>query len=434
MAWLERRNGAYRIVFRLTGARHQLLLGEVELADAKAALHQLEANLHALRRGRITCPEGHDLGAFLVTDASGASPVRRLVPVMAPPAPPPADPPDAPPVEAPWPAITVAAVTAGYLAAQATALEPNSLKALGIQLRHVARTLGDGFDLSRLTLADLQGHIERRRGEPGRRGQPIQTPTLRKEITALGGAWAWAVHSERLTRAYPSKGLRYPRSEERPRFQTRAEIERQVARGNLSERERDELWDRLYLDRDEIDAFVAYFEANAKHRFLAVMVTLAAHTGMRRSEMLRARRGDVDLEAGVITIREKKRVKGTTTTRVVPLSTPLAATLRAWLAAHPGGDSLLARARTDAAGRDSAAGVTKDEADDHFGRTRFGSPWAKVRGFHVLRHSFISACAASGVDVRNVQSWCGHMTPEMSAWYTHLCPATQRTAMDVVFR
>jgi integrase len=83
--------------------------------------------------------------------------------------------------------------------------------------------------------------------------------------------------------------------------------------------------------------------------------------------------------------------------------------------------------------RSSALGVTGNEADDHFSRTRFGSPWANVRGFHVLRHSFISASASRGIDVRTVQAWCGHMSPEMSAWYTHLSPATQRAAMDTVF-
>ena len=35
------------------------------------------------------------------------------------------------------------------------------------------------------------------------------------------------------------------------------------------------------------------------------MCVIAAHTGARRSEMIRAERQDVDFEAGIITIREK---------------------------------------------------------------------------------------------------------------------------------
>jgi integrase len=430
MASLEKRGGHYRIVFRHDGAKHQIPLGAVDEAEARACTARLELNLRDARSGRLVVPAGTDVGVFLLSNgAVAATPKAARVKVEL------AKVERDAAVEAAR--VTVGSIVAGYLAAQATSLEANSLKTLGIQLRHVAKTLGADLSAEDLTLARLQTHIERRRTEPGRRGRPVIAKTIRKEITAMGGAWGWAGYSGLVRVGYPSKGLKYPRAEERLRFQTRAEIERQIARGGLDDREREELWDRLYLDRGEIGEIVAYFDTNARHRFLAVMVALAAHTGMRRSEMLRARKADVDLEAGTITIREKKRVKGTSTTRAVPLSPSLTRTLTDWLAVHPGGTMLLAKANDDPLSRSpspSISGVTGNEADDHFGRTRFGSPWAKVRGFHVLRHSFISACAASGVDVRNVQSWCGHMTPEMSAWYTHLCPATQRTAMDVVFR
>ena len=56
---------------------------------------------------------------------------------------------------------------------------------------------------------------------------------------------------------------------------------------------------------------------------------MAAHTGARRSEMIRAERQDVDFEAGIITIREKKRVRGKVTTRRVPMSSRLKEALAA---------------------------------------------------------------------------------------------------------
>jgi hypothetical protein len=56
--------------------------------------------------------------------------------------------------------------------------------------------------------------------------------------------------------------------------------------------------------------------------------------------MIRAQVGDVDLGGGVVTLREKKRVKGRETTRRVPLTPLLEEVLKAWLADHPGGNNL----------------------------------------------------------------------------------------------
>ena len=41
-----------------------------------------------------------------------------------------------------------------------------------------------------------------------------------------------------------------------------------------------------------------------------------------------------------------------------------------------------------------------------------GSPWSVLRGYHVLRHSFISACASKGIDQRLLDEWVGHQTDE----------------------
>jgi integrase len=50
------------------------------------------------------------------------------------------------------------------------------------------------------------------------------------------------------------------------------------------------------------------------------MVCTAAHTGARRSELIRMRVPDVDFVGEVVTVREKKRVRGQLTTRRVPLT------------------------------------------------------------------------------------------------------------------
>jgi integrase len=77
--------------------------------------------------------------------------------------------------------------------------------------------------------------------------------------------------------------------------------------------------------------------------------------------------------------------------------------------------------------------VTRDEAHDHFKRTLAGSKWAVLRGFHVLRHSFISCLAAAGVDQRIIDEFVGHQTDEQRRRYRHLVPDVKQKAIEGVF-
>src|SRR5205823_5932178 len=58
-------------------------------------------------------------------------------------------------------------------------------------------------------------------------------------------------------------------------------------------------------------------------------------------------------------------------------------------------------------GEQEAAAVTRDEAHDHLKRTLAGSKWQALKGYHVLRHSFISCLAADGVDQRVIDDFVG---------------------------
>jgi integrase len=172
------------------------------------------------------------------------------------------------------------------------------------------------------------------------------------------------------------------------------------------------------------------------HPFLPPMVATAAYTGMRRSELLRARPHHLDMPGRLLTVVEKKRLRGRTTNRTLPLSRRLAATLNAWLEARPAGEELFCLPGVllrSSKRRGEPAAITRDEINPHLRNALKGTPWSVIRGWHVFRHSFISACAARGLDAPTVQKWVGHMSPEMLAHYVHLSPATQRAAMDRVF-
>ena len=193
------------------------------------------------------------------------------------------------------------------------------------------------------------------------------------------------------------------------------------------------------------------------------MVCFAAHSGARRSELLRARVADIDFNGKTVLINEKKRVRGKRTTRRVPLSPFLVQVLETWLAEHPGGQYLFCNANVvtrsktrsrmtgykgDKARASTLTGrladvreravkgigpITGAEAHDHLKRSLRGSRWSVIKGWHIARHSFASNCAAKGIDQRLIDRWLGHTTDEMRRRYQHLIPNQEQEAIGRVF-
>ena len=105
------------------------------------------------------------------------------------------------------------------------------------------------------------------------------------------------------------------------------------------------MFECLYLTPSEIDELLAFVNENAGHGWIYPLFCFAAHTGVRRSEILRALVTDVDFEGDTVLIREKKRSRKQRTTRRVPLTPMLANVLKEWLKQHPGGPYLFSHQR-----------------------------------------------------------------------------------------
>jgi integrase len=315
------------------------------------------------------------------------------------------------------------------------AMETNSLGTVRIHLGHFAKTLGERFPMATLSASDLQSHIDRRSAMKGARGKRLSATTIKKELASLRAAWNWAVHMGLLAGVFPNRGLVFPKTEEKPPFMTWQEVERRIQAGSLTDKQQAELWNALFLTLPEIDELLAHVRSVARQPWVYPMIVFAAHTGARRSELIRAQLADVDFEGGTILIREKKRARGQRTTRRVPLTSRLGEVLKEWLQCHPGGSSLFGQAPAVVRSRTKksvSTPLTRDEAHDHFKRTLAGSKWKVIRGWHVLRHSFASNCAAKGVDQRLIDSWLGHTT-EIRKRYLHLIPSNERQALGGVF-
>ena len=400
MAWLEERGNQFHLGIRIGTKKLKCSLQTSDLQEAKVSLDRVEWRLKLLKKGDLVLPPDADLLSFLLTDG------KRSVPVE-----------------------ISAGLTLGELyqryqdSLSPGTLEANTVYTLKIHLTHLKDVLGERFRVDRLTFADLQRYVDARSKQIGKRGKSISPVTIKKELTSFSAVWTWALRMSLVKTTFPNKGLRYSKTEEKPPFQTWDEIEHRIKLGGLSDDYQKELWEGLYLTSTEIEQVLDHVEQAARHPAIYPMLLLAAHTGARRSEILRTEISDFDLTNNTVRLRELKRSRGKRTMRSVPLSGRLQRVIQEWLT------------KTDGIYAFSFDGspLTVDEASSQFKQALAGSRWDKIRGWHVFRHSFISNCASRGIDQRMIDAWTGHQTEDMRKRYRHLFPTVQRKALQSVF-
>jgi len=423
--------------FMYLGKRHCYSLGKVEPGEAEAKIAQTDYLLMRLRQGLLKVPVGMDIVTFLEFDGKPPQeiPATRDDP-------------------------TLKLLRDEYLRVHRGSLEETTINGIELHFRHLGSILGEGFPLKHIDQTALQSYASRR-SQMRYRGRPIRSATVKKELISLRTAWNWG--SNLVPHRFPPlRQVRLQKPEEKPPFQTRKEIDRRIARGGLTADQVSELWDCLFLQLHETDELLRYVKEKATLPWVYPLFCFAAHTGARRSEMIRAQVDDVDFDARTVLIREKKRAHDKRTTRRVPLTPFLANMLQEWLAVHPGGIWLFcqageiarsrkrshttghkgqkARAKTvdgrmatvQLRAKPSVAPLTKNEVHDYFKRTLADSKWSVLRGWHTLRHSFASNCAARGVDQRLLDAWLGHTT-EIRKRYLHLIPSNEQHAIQAVF-
>lgn len=418
MAWVEPSpvKGRYKLSFRWHGRKHRTTISARSPREAHDLAARVEDNIRRVRRGRLRLPPGTDVVAFLLSDGEVVASADAAPP------------------------ISLGELTTQYLATHGNgALEPNSLETVRGHLRELAVTLGSGTPAQAITLADVQRHVDRR-AKKVYRGKPLSPVTLQKDLASFRAMWNWGVRMRHLSGPHPAKGVVFPKGDEKVKFLTRDQIERRLARGGLTAIQTRELWHCLFLTKAEVADFLAFVREAARPKFLYPLFHFVAHTGARRSEAARAEVADLDLDAGLMVIREKKRDHKARSYRRVPLSGGLSAVLRDWLAVHPGGPHLFGEARNEVlmpsrlklfAG--PVLPLDGDELHCHFRALVAGSRWAVMKGYHCLRHSFVSACVADGVDPRQLMAWVGHMNEGTHRRYVHFAPAAEAVSLRRVF-
>lgn len=409
MASLERRGKKFRLVFRYAGKKYQHPLRTEHEREAEACAERVEENIRLLERGRLLLPPDADLPTFLLSDGKlNNTPVPRA-------------------------RLTLGEFRNRYVETHSQgSLEAKTLQTIRTHFIHLVESLGEGFDVQSLTMIKLQEHVNRRARCAGIHKRTLSPVTTKKELATFRAAWNWGVQAGLLTGRFPNQGLRFPKTSEKPPFRTFEEVSALVKRENMTEGERRDLWDCVFLTLEELAELLRYVEAESRHAVVHPMFSVAAITGARRSEVMRLCWHDIDFPSQTLVLHERKKAKGKQTTRRVPLAQPLVAVLRAWREKSSGTLLVFPTCFGDGDGTDGEA-FTPNDADDLFKSTLARSKWRHLRGWHVFRHSFISNCAAKNVDQRMIDEWVGHTTEAMRRRYRHLIPGQQRQAIQSVF-
>jgi integrase len=415
MAWFEfdQRSGYYRICFRYAGKRikRSKTLKITQEAKAHARCEIVEDTIRLIERGLLRVPDGVDAGDFIVSGGTITEP---------------------PKLAAPPPEVTVRTLTDLFDAymeeKRAVAGRESTLKTEGYHIAHLSdpNLLGGHRVVEEITCSDVQHYVNARARQRWH-GRTISRDTIEKELATLGLAWRWGVQRG-LVAAGPTwrvKDLSLPFAREKPPFRTFEQIEQKIGRGGLSERERRELWDSLYLTGEHVQEVLDLVEAREMAPFVYPMFAFAALTGARRGELMRSLIDDFDFDAGSVTIRGTKgRQRTQIVTREVDIHPRLRSVMTDWFAHHPGGQHALCKP--------DGSPLTPDEANYHFDQPLKGSKWQVIKGFHVFRHSVASILASKGVDQRYIDRYLGHQTEAMRKRYQHLHPGKGGSPIDAL--
>lgn len=102
---------------------------------------------------------------------------------------------------------------------------------------------------------------------------------------------------------------------------TWGEITQTLQRGCLDCDAEGQLWVALFQRREEVAELIEHLRARQSQRFVLPMILMAAHTGARRSGIVRSQLDDFDFHTDVVRLREKMRSrKRSVTFRYVPMT------------------------------------------------------------------------------------------------------------------
>ncbi len=268
------------------------------------------------------------------------------------------------------------------------------------------------------TVESYARDLERLRAFADERGRPVEALT-REDLEAF-------------VRRSMSAGLS-PRSVARAVASLRGyyrflAAERRIAADPAEQLQAPRAWPGLpkYLSLEEVDRLVAQPDV-ASPRGLRdrALIELLYATGLRVSELVSIRPGDLHLDEGYLTCTGKGGKP-----RIVPVGQSAVAWVRRYLC--DGRPALLG-------GRRSPWLFVNGPRGGHLSRVGF---WKRLKAYgraagvrgalspHVLRHSFATHLLERGADLRAIQLMLGHADLSTTQIYTHVLEARLRAVYE----
>ncbi len=161
------------------------------------------------------------------------------------------------------------------------------------------------------------------------------------------------------------------------------------------------------LSEDEVRSILLSI-SNIKHR---TILMLAYSSGLRLSEVLHLREGDLHRERGVIHVKKGKGRKDRYTILSGKAQEILDDYLRCYM---PKGKWLFP-------GRNPKMHLSARTVEWAFRRAMERTEINKRASVHTLRHSFATHLLESGINLRYIQEMLGHKKTETTQIYTHVC-------------
>ncbi|BCJ91836.1 hypothetical protein IZ6_25710 [Terrihabitans soli] len=265
--------------------------------------------------------------------------------------------------------------------AERTDLKPTTVALYKGNLVNILRILGD-FPMKTLDEDRLGHYVQSRKDMRTTRG-----PAIRKDLAFLSTLYTHARHWPGGPKTNPLK---------------------EFSRKGIPDSKKDKTW----LRPQEFERLLSV----CRHEYQRLFVTLAVHTGLRKSELFKLRWDQIDMDERLITIgnidvNETKSGKS----RMVPLSDVAFDTLRRTPRAQREGWVFLNR----------ATGKPYTTLKKFWLRARRDAKLTGVK-IHHMRHTFASWNAMRGVREKVIQDMLGHSTSSMTHRYAH-------TSIDELF-
>ncbi len=183
----------------------------------------------------------------------------------------------------------------------------------------------------------------------------------------------------------------------------------------------------VVLSRDEVHQILSRLH---RLRYRVCLTTIYA-CGLRLREGVHLQVGDIDSARQMLHVRQGKGGQD----RYVPLPDGTLNLLRQYWSTHRH-PKWLFPAPTRAGMPLSSVTQPMDESGVQraFRAALQASGIPKAASVHTLRHSYATHLLEAGVNLRVIQAYLGHRSPQTTARYTHLTPPTEQLAIEAINR